>query len=205
MYALKFLWSISVEEQFYLVFLALSPLFKRGMKLPIIILTTLYFGYMFLAPIYSWSTFWPLPPYFIFFAAGMLGAEEYCKRRCNTVPTSFISALSILALVLFDLPEIWLNLTLALMYATLILTVVKVMKGKSYHQWSGISLTEQWGQYSYALYIFSGFILTFIPLLIPLESNILKWFLNFGVLLTISYLSYHLYEKHFLKLKTHFR
>jgi peptidoglycan/LPS O-acetylase OafA/YrhL len=67
------------------------------------------------------------------------------------------------------------------------------------------------GKYSYGMYVFHGLILLARPLLLPLPSGIppyvaksivLVWLL--AVSFATAWLSYHLYEKHFLRMKRFF-
>jgi len=93
LYALKFLWTISVEEQFYLIFMLLSPLFKRYFFVAIGLLSTCYLGFISITYFYHFQEFGIVFTYFPFFIFGMLGAYFYKKKtiQIRTVVVTMMS------------------------------------------------------------------------------------------------------------------
>ena len=68
-----------------------------------------------------------------------------------------------------------------------------------------LTFFEFLGNYSYGLYIFSGFVLTFGNILFPELNEILKFSIELILLFIIAYISFHLFEKKFLNLKKYFQ
>ncbi len=210
-FPLKFLWSISIEEQFYLLFIGLSFLFKKHFYISILILLIAYAGFR----IYSWQNHldyfdtWMNPAsYFIHYAAGMIAARLYFLKKVPPVNkliwlTSGLLIISVLmdqnkTIQLFD------SIPLSAFFASLILLIVQVFKHNKINN-SLFNLTELLGKYTYGLYVYSGFVIAFVVTTLSIQSSLIKALIELAILVPLSLLSYHFFEVKFLRLKTAFQ
>ncbi len=202
LFALKFLWSIAVEEQFYLLFIAFSFLFKKHLWIFLTLLFTSYLVFMIIADNYEISTYSNTITHFSNFGIGMLAGYFYYKKSINIkLVTALFFASSVL--LFFEIYDIIFHLILSCWFATLMLLVIKI--APSIKNNIAFKVTEYLGNYTYGLYVYSGFVLTFGINFIPIKNNLLVVIIEFIILLIIAFTSYHLFEKQFLKLKKHFR
>lgn len=200
-FSLGFLWTIAVEEQFYLMFLLLSFLLFRNVILMAMLLLIGYVLFSIYAMQYEVSTYANTLNYLVDFAAGILGAFLYFKKKINFSP---LLALLISLLGVFIFKE---NFLYKVFIATAFVSIIflTIQHAASMKHAYIFKATEKLGEYSYGLYVYSGFVIT-----VMLKQNFIKndfLIVGFEFLLTlgIAVLSYHLYEKHFLKLKNYFR
>ncbi|MGB0882132.1 MAG: acyltransferase family protein [Vicingaceae bacterium] len=201
-FALKFLWSIAVEEQFYLFFILFSFLFKRHFWIFISIVLIGYFSFIFSADYLNISTYTHTLTHFANFAAGMSAAYLFYHKKI-TLNTSKILLVAFLpTLFITNLPEILFHPFLSIVFAALILIFIPL--SEKIQQNKVLKTTEHLGKYTYGLYIYSGFILTFGEKFIPIENLYAKFLIQLVLLIAIAFSSYHLFEKHFLKLKKRF-
>ncbi len=205
---LRFLWSVAVEEQFYLLFLLLSFFFENHFKW---ILTGLYFGYfiyMLLALKNGWNNYDALGAHLIKFAVGMTAGWCFFNQK-NSAVFSYLGFL-ISSILLFSLSwgdSIWkllfFNIFLSIWFGFLILTSIKICRFfKKKHPFR---LTEYFGKFTYGLYIYSGFIIISGIRFFPETPKIFLLPAEFILLFIVSFLSYHFFEKRFLRLKKYFR
>lgn len=200
-YALKFLWSIAVEEQFYLLFLCTSFLLKKRILLLITLLTLCYFTFMILALKYNLPTYSNTIKHFPNFTAGIIGGYIFFYKKKYIPFTIFLfPVLIILNLVIQDKIIFQINTSIIFLYSILIVS----QYGNKLKRFYLFNLTEKLGSYSYGLYVFSGFIITITNSLFPFVKTIYMLIIQMSLLLLLSILSYHLYEKQFLKLKKFF-
>ncbi len=202
-FALKFLWSIGVEEQFYLLFLFLSFFFKKYFWVPILLLSIAYLVFMFFAPHYQWDTYHHLVPHFINFAMGMFGAYLYFHQKHQFSSVLGFLVLSILCMCLLPLPLVWFNVLLSIAFVLLILCVTSLQK--TLVKIKVLKLSEHLGKYTYGLYVYSGFVLTLGHLYFGQQQSLWMICLEFVLLVGIAIVSFHLFEQQFLKLKKYFR
>jgi peptidoglycan/LPS O-acetylase OafA/YrhL len=209
-FPLKFLWSIAVEEQFYIIFILLTPLFKKYFYTAILILIAFYISFR----IYSWQLHydyfdvWLNPlSYFIHYAAGMIAAKLYFENKIPSIKKLLALAGSLLVIVLImDLnktSQLFDAIPLSVFFCCLILIVIESFKNYEINN-KFIRITEYLGKYTYGLYVYSGFVIAFFITKVPIQNIYLKTICEFAVLLAIAWLSYHFYEEKFLKLKKRF-
>jgi peptidoglycan/LPS O-acetylase OafA/YrhL len=203
-FALKFLWSISVEEQFYLLFIFFSYFFKNYFWLPICILIFGYFIYMFIADFNKLSTYMHTCTYFSNFAVGMIGGWFYLKKGYSVKFYLISMMLSFALCMLLWEQEVWSHLLIVICLMNLIgITIGLFTRYPILNK--AFAIAETLGQYSYGLYALSGIVIT-IGLKYPITTNHnLQVVVNFIFLAALSAFSHHYYEAYFLKLKKFFK
>lgn len=201
-YSLKFLWSIAVEEQFYLLFIGLSFLLNRKVLFLVAFLMLTYFAFMILANSYNISTYSNTITHFPNFAAGIIGGYIYFNKKENQTLNLVLFGLSLIGNFIIK-NEIILHINISVFFLSLIFLIIQY--AKVLHKFFIFKLTEKLGGYTYGLYVYSGFVLTIVPKLFTINNPYYNFIIELSFLLLISILSYHLFEKHFLKLKKYFR
>jgi peptidoglycan/LPS O-acetylase OafA/YrhL len=204
-FALKFLWSISVEEQFYILFIALSFFFKKNIYIPVAALVLLSFGSPYISHIAGVSDYHNPLTYFADFGIGMLAAKLYFDRHAllnniNLLIASLFSGGVVMVSFWFPAFDRIFNASFAVFAASFLLLIIYVLQQKRYRRLLP-SFTEFLGRYTYGLYVYSGFVLTFAGLLVSTSNGYLLVLIEFSILLVISVISYHIFEKRFLELK----
>lgn len=210
-FPLKFLWSISIEEQFYLLFICLSFLFKRHFYFSIGILLTVYTWFRF----YSWQNHldyfdtWMNPAcYFIHYAAGMVAARLYFQKKVPAVKNLFwLTATLLIVSILMDQNktiQLFDAIPLSAFFACLILLTIQLFKYKTLNNWL-LKTTEYMGKYTYGLYVYSGFVIAFVITSLSIHSILLRALVELAILIPLSMISYHLFEVKFLRLKNRFQ
>ena len=209
LFALKFLWSIAVEEQFYLLFLLLSFFFTRNFSISIIALAMIYFVFVFLAWRFNWSTYFNSLNYLIDFAVGMCLAKWYTHfsgfNLKLIVGVIVLSALNVYFFYQIDALSNFVKLPLAILFSAIILLAVKLFSFRFFYENKFFITTEYLGKLTFGLYVYSGFVITFGYKFIPVDNLWFIVFIDFLMLIAISITSYYLFEKPFLKLKNRFR
>jgi peptidoglycan/LPS O-acetylase OafA/YrhL len=229
--SLAHLWSLAVEEQFYLVWpLAIMAVASRrrlayacgwlslgGLVLRLTLLATLP-----RASAYEWCYF-QLPTHMDGLLYGALGAIwvqsmslQYAIRRAHKI---LPFALGALALVIsfngFDFHSIAMVTAgfpaLAAVFASIVLLALK--PGSRLHRFGNLKGLRFVGRYSYGMYLFHILFLPGLAWIQPwlqkhLHSIVLGGvcfvLLMFGATLAIAVMSYELYEKQWLRLKSRF-
>lgn len=201
-FALKFLWSIAVEEQFYITFILFGFLFRKHFWIFVSILFTTYLAYMISAHQLELSTYTNTLTHFSNFAIGMSSAYLFHNKTVSNKLLALLFILSLSLSVLVNLPDIVFHPTISICFASGTLLFIKISDHIKYIK--VFQLTEHLGKYTYGLYIYSGFILTFGMKFIPIKNSLLIFSIQLILLLVTAFISYHIYEKHFLKLKKRF-
>ena len=201
-FALKFLWSIAVEEQFYLIFILFGFLFRKHFWVFVSILIGVYIGFMIIANQLEMNTYTHTLTHFSNFAIGMSAAYVFYHNVLSNKILVAVLLLSLVILFFVPLSDIFFHPTLSICFASATLLFIKL--SNIIKRFKAFQLTEHLGKYTYGLYIYSGFILTFGTKFIPIENVFLNFIIQFSLLLFTAFVSYHLYEKHFLKLKKRF-
>ncbi|MBP6455820.1 MAG: acyltransferase [Chitinophagaceae bacterium] len=204
-FALKFLWSIAVEEQFYLFFLVLSFGFKKYFKFIPFILILFFIIYSFIVINFSISYYEKMAYYFINFSMGIMLAyiTFYKKWNFNKIFLSIflIASLSIILIDRIYFNDFFYKSILIYCFTCSIAAIIYCFIKLKLQKLIFFKLTEYLGKYTYGLYIFHGFILSF-PLLKKLKLNpVLEVSIDLCLIFLIAFISYQLFEKHFLKLK----
>ncbi|MAM19571.1 MAG: acyltransferase [Christiangramia sp.] len=200
---LKFLWSVAVEEQFYLLFLILSLAFRKHILGVILGLAVAYLLYFHIDAYFGWQQYKSVFFHLANFSFGMLGGWLYFKNYQNPAAT-FISLFISSVLLYFTAYDHWFfNIILSAWFVSMIFFTEFLFRKIPTNPVT--ALTEYLGKYTYGLYMYSGIVIILINKL-PISDMLLlaipiKLVLIFGA----AYLSFHWFEKHFLKLKKQFR
>ncbi len=224
---LKFLWTISVEEQFYLFWGFSLRFLKKSLKIVIAILFLLSISSSIYCIVKGISSYYSTITYFFDFACGALAAVFIFSGSSLVNKIKSLSGLStylfyfylILHFAVFyflnanikglanDFVEL-LNRYLFIIYISLFIIeqMVNTSRTKIFGKSRFLILT---GKLSYGLYCFHGITITFINLLLQhFKINIMSWFLVL-IYLAFNYLiaaiSYKYLELPFLKLKNRWR
>ncbi len=198
----KFFWSIAVEEQFYILFILFSFLLDRYLILYVLLLLICYVLFMNYATYNNLSTYQHTITYLPAFSLGMLCAYVYF-RKWNHILLIVLSLFIAITGLFFYHNEIYNNLALSIIFANLILVTTNY--GKKFIKYWPLRVTESLGKYTYGLYVYSGIIITIFAKFINIKNIYVSLFTQFIILILISYTSYHLFEKRFLRLKSVFK
>lgn len=201
-FALKFLWSIAVEEQFYLFFILFGFLFRKHFWIFVSLLICIYIGFMVTANQLELSTYTHTLTHFSNFAIGMSAAYLFYHKILSSKILGGALLFSLIVLFFFELPDIAFHPILSICFASSTLLFIKL--SNTIKQFKAFQITEHLGKYTYGLYIYSGFVLTFGTKFISIENSFLNFTIQLAFLLVVAFMSYHLFEKHFLKLKKRF-
>jgi len=227
-YALWHLWSVAVEEQFYL-FWPLVILLLRSKNIYIVSIA----GIIISVSIRNYRPDFPFSHVFTFARIDSLligGCVAVMIREQKgilekIVPYVFlISVLIIGAIILCTKDISYKNIYFVKFGYTLfslafgcILTGIFDQKktGRILNVFFGLKLLTITGKYSYGIYIYHWiFFIILLPRIIPIIEKInylhthavfISTLIFTALTFTVSYISYHLFEKQFLKLKSHFR
>ncbi len=202
---LKFLWSIAVEEQFYLLFLLLSIFFRKHFWYIIGSLLLGYVIFMISEGYFGWERYKSVFLHLVNFAFGMAAGYLFYLGRLKFKKRILLPGLLLSFILLFPTVKIAIlfNLLLSLFFVLLIFSITHF--GQKLARNYIFRITEYLGKYTYGLYVYSGFIIVFFNKLLSPGSRILIILIALIALFLVAFLSYHLYEKHFLKLKKYFR
>lgn len=205
-FALKFLWSISVEEQFYLLFIAMSFLFRKHIYILIVALLLASFAAPTVSNLTGVSTYYNPLSYTQDFAIGMLAATLYKAGRVSLSLKKLVYLVAGTLIISItahtaSFPAPLAGLSFALFAASLVLLMIILFKEKQHRKWLP-AITEKLGGYTYGLYVYSGFVLTFATMLLPGVNDIVLFVLESIALCGIAWISYHLFEKKFLEFKS---
>ena len=201
-FSLKFLWSIAVEEQFYLLFILLSFLLFRNVRLLTLLLMLCYFIFMFISYKYDIPTYSNTLTYLPCFSAGIFGGYLFYKKTNFNFLPEFLFAFSLGCAFLLKY-DIVFDISISILFLSVILIANKY--SNYLKNLLVFKATEKLGTYTYGLYVYSGFVITLVSNHLLIENVILKFVTELTLVIIIAILSYHLFEKHFLKLKKYFR
>jgi peptidoglycan/LPS O-acetylase OafA/YrhL len=209
LFALQYFWAIAVEEQFYILFLLLSVFFKRWIYGVSLTLFLLFIAGVIIGMQLDWHLYSNPIFHFASFGTGILMAQLYFKNR---VPSTkyLLSALTLSVILMYlffntDAIRPFRNIPTSFMFGSMILLAIRVFENPAWQKTILFQWTEEAGRYTYGLYVFSGFVITFTGYFLPIKQPVLFLIVEFALLFTLAFLSYHLYEKWFLKLKRFYR
>jgi len=225
LFLLVFLWSIAVEEQFYLAWAALMYFFHKNTISIIIILFLIYLTFIFLrANGATYSVYFNPINYFPNFAFGAFLACScirkndvfYFLKHVSKKFWQIFYLVFLLTLLLFQEPQVSLfvhtirHLLFTLFFCLLLFDqcfndepIIKIGK----YKW-----LNYLGKISYGLYCWHGVVITFVKktsAITHYNENYLDILIVFPLLtlfltIVISIISYEFFETKFLKLKDYF-
>jgi peptidoglycan/LPS O-acetylase OafA/YrhL len=220
------LWSVAIEEQFYLVWpilIALIPKTKiRFVFLAIIAATFGFRLYYSDNPIilehhtFSCISDMAVGGYFAYLALyknEFVGKIKVMRRMWLGLLYALIASVFLFRKQIFEANSILLatdRLAISLLFGLVIME--QNFAGNSFFKMSNYKLISRWGVYTYGLYCLHmiGLLIAHQTLaLAGLNKNVyqvilLEGGLSLSVTLLLAYASYHLFEKRFLKLKEKF-
>lgn len=214
---LEILWSIGIEEQFYLFiapllyFIRVKYLFKS-----ILILLVLYFIAFHFSELY-WLKKYQFYYYFLF-AGGLISILEIKNKLNFLKKTKWISFIIVFFTVLFFFTDIfitrfyWLNsLIMMILFALFINTI----SHNNYDLKIKNRFLNYFGKISYGIYMFHAIVMNIvvfafmkIKLLQDLPESLiifLIYSLIFVLTIIISHISYKYFESYFLNLKRNYK
>lgn len=214
---LEILWSIGIEEQFYLM---VAPLLyvvrKQSILLVLSILTLGYFIIFHLDAFYVLKQYSFV--YFLLFAGGVVAILEELKYLEFLKQSVFIPLLIVISTVLFFTTDFFMfqntffrNLFTMILFSLFIHTLAY----NNFNRVIRCKLLNYLGQISYGIYMFHAIAMNIVVfLMLKIQSMeifsdtmliVLIYILIFAITLIMAHLSYRYYESYFLKLKTKFR
>lgn len=140
LFALKFLWSIAVEEQFYLLFLLLSPLFFKKWWLAILILIIAHFTYILFSHQEQLPLFGTLPFHLINFVAGMIAAIVFKNWGLSGRTYLVLFVLFLMLTLFFIYDALLFNLFSSFAFATLIIVIIHASESLNLTKYKLLSL-----------------------------------------------------------------
>jgi peptidoglycan/LPS O-acetylase OafA/YrhL len=203
------LWSLSVEEQFYLFFPIFLLIFLKFIRNNFFLFTVLalsillYIFSIILENFYNGSSFYLLPTRAVQFLIGCVIAHLYLKKEGNLNLKTFISPLFYLSLIIIILSIFLISnenlypsfLSLPVIFGSAILIYSSKFK-ISGNNFLSSSLLVWFGKISYSLYLWHYPIFVYANYLDMLNSKFNQ--VSFLILSIIfAYISYNYYEKKF--------
>lgn len=202
LFALKFFWSIAVEEQFYLSFILFSFMLKRNIYLYVGLLFITYIVFMFIAPKYEFHVYTNGLSHLSNFGFGILGAKIYFDNKHRLGHELIALVLSVIAMKLVK-NELVFGLVFSLFITSIIFITARF--APKFAHFKTMRITEYLGKLTYGLYVYSGFIISFGMKFLPAQSSMSLAFSEFAILIPVAMISYHMFELPFLRLKSKFR
>jgi peptidoglycan/LPS O-acetylase OafA/YrhL len=214
---LEVLWSIGIEEQFYLMIAPMLYIVNKNKILLILsILTVGYFVVFHLNGLDVLRRFNFV--YFLLFFGGIVAILEEKKALEFLKISAVIPIIIVVATVLyfttdvFKFEELWMrNLTTMLLFGLFIHTLAHNNFGKRLNN----KALNYLGHISYGIYMFHAIVLNCVVFfMLKIEelkifsdtiTILLIYILTFALTILVAHLSYKYFETYFLKLKTKFR
>lgn len=203
LFALKMLWSISVEEQFYFCFMILCMIAMPRIHWMAALFSIVYIVYMIYAIQYNANTYTSLFPHLIQFAAGCISAYIFFYQKSKSVYCIAAIVLGMVLSIIFFKHTLLFPICFSIGLAGFI-TWIATQQEKIKNYKPLFLLTEKAGMYSYGLYVYSGIVISAFNIWNPSCSIFCKILTTFASTCILAVVSYHLYEVRFLSLKKRF-
>lgn len=210
-FPLSFLWTIAIEEQFYLIWGAVLKWFSNVLVPICIGMLGIHILYKFF---FEGSEYFHSFTYLPYFAMGSVAAYYFNKGVFLEMSRAllFISSIGLVLLAVF-LP--WLNTSSVhsmmeqLILSTLFAMLIVALALRSDSDTKIGALLTHLGRVSYGLYLWHPFALLLVFRFLNLEESFLSLFvlqpiLALGLTVGMAELSYRLYEIPFLRIKSRF-
>ncbi|WP_369993119.1 acyltransferase family protein [Winogradskyella sp.] len=214
---LEVLWSIGIEEQFYIIVAPLLFLIRNKWVLAVLMFVTIaYFIVFHIEQFFYLKQFYMV--YFFLFFGGIIALLEEKKKLEFLKTRKVVPVLIVVLTLLYFTTTIFLfnsrvlyNLTTTILFGMFIHTVA--------HNNHGITVRHKFlnylGQISYGIYMFHVIALNTVVFLFlklkpyqlfnDLVTIILIYVLTFAITILMAHISYKYFESYFLKLKNKFR
>lgn len=203
---LKFLWSIAVEEQFYIGFALIAFTFKRGFWAVSTVFLTLYLVVMFLnlsgkIDLGYYNTLTYLPCFLTGMAIAKLSHShpQMIKRLVFLLP--LLAAILYIGSFSFPVMNEFFNCTVSLLFGGIIALILYVQQIRGPVLSKLLSPTEFLGKLTYGLYVYSGLVFTFNIVVLKLKDPFIKQITEFTLIFLVAYFSYRFFEKPILQYK----
>lgn len=221
------LWSIGVEEQFYLGWPWLMKKAKKSLR-AIVLFTVVFIAIkaaVFIIGLYYNAPWWRVVTAFFAMtklesmAIGGVGAWFLYFRKDLTEkwlhhPITQITGWLLLPVLLYFTPAFAQNVTHLLYSLAFLIIIVNVSTNSKSIIKLENRVFHELGKISYGIYMYHMMVIIFVlqsavkifdkPFLATLSGNIIIYLATFTLTLTISYLSYHFFELPFIRMKKQF-
>jgi len=211
LFALRFLWTVAIEEQYYWTWAFCLLILRKNFIFATIFFFFAYIIVFFILP--GWNIHLPDNPliYLVNFATGSILAIYYSYKRSEINSPFLLLLLLIISGVLwFQQFNIFVTkIFLCSAIASFILLLNIFYKKANVKNNFLYKLFEELGKYTYGLYVYSGLIITAFLFTIKrfhLAAPLyLVFFSQLLILLIVAKVSYKWYEEKFLRLSNKFR
>ncbi|WP_157814172.1 acyltransferase family protein [Olleya sp. Bg11-27] len=214
---LEILWSIGIEEQFYIVIAPVLFLISKNKIVQfLIVFTSLYFV-MFHLEFFSVLSEFSMVFFFLFFGGIIAILEE--KKKLEFLKQSKLIPITIVFLTLLYFTTSILHFESRVLFDLLTMVLFGLFIHTIAHNNFGVEIKNKalnyLGKISYGLYMYHVIALNAVVFLfLKLQkadlfndrlTMILMYIMTFALTITIAHLSYKYFESYFLKLKNKFR
>ena len=214
---LEVLWSIGIEEQFYIIIAPLLFLVRKNRVLLFLIVLTGFYFILFHLELFYFLSDYSMVFFFLFFGGIISVLEE--KKQLEFLKTTKVIPILIVVLTTLYFTTSWLVFHLTILHNVFTMVLFGLFIHAIAFNNNGFKIKNSnlnyLGQISYGLYMYhvialNAVVFVFLKLqnkniFSDLMTIILIYILTFGLTFIMAHLSYKYYETYFLKLKHKFR
>lgn len=207
---LKLLWSIAVEEQFYLAFILMSVFFRKYFFTLCALLMLSYFVFVYFVTRghIRYEYFNPLN-YLPCFVGGMLLAKIYVHYPHKLQVFFGACAAIIPTILLLRLLSPYFqncsNLPIAAIFCMAVTGLLLFREKAEIIAVQYLKVPEWLGKLTYGLYVYSGIVITLHLTVLHIKNAYLQFLVESVLLIIVAVISYKYYELPFLRLKEKWR